>query len=256
MKQKTVLLVPDTHAMPGDNFDRLKKLFAFVEMRGVELTDIVHIGDLWDFHSLCTHDMDDPTWHRRSLEDDIQAGLDALDLLYSIYQSNCTGNFYFVEGNHEDRYNKWMKSDNRLLTSGFPKTVHALLKERRPTFNIKYQPFLKPLTLYGTVFQHYFVSGLMGRPQGGEHHANNLIKSQHISCVCGHSHLLSTATRTKADGNKLNALVGGCFIDPAGDFSYAKAAKKLWWNGVHLLHFTGPGAFDIESISIERLNNL
>jgi hypothetical protein len=161
---------------------------------------------------------------------------------------------HFIEGNHEDRYNKWMKSDNRLLTSGFPQTVQQLLKNYRPQANVKFHPFLKPVTLMGAVFQHYFVSGVMGRPQGGEHHANNLLKSQHASCICGHSHLLSTATRTKADGSKLHALVAGCFVDPKGDFSYAKAAKKLWWNGVHLLHFYAPGEFDVESISLERLN--
>lgn len=255
MSVKTVLVVPDTHAMPGDDLDRLKQLMAWLVWRKIELTDVVHLGDLWDFGSLCTHDMDDPEWYHRSLEDDIQAGLDGLDLMQSIFEATGAKNFYFVEGNHEDRYNKWMKSDNRLLTSGFPKTVASLVKQRRPTFPVKYQPFLKPLILHGAVFQHYFVSGLMGRPQGGEHHANNLLKSQHTSCVCGHSHLLSTATRTKADGSKINALVGGCFVDPDGDFGYAKASKKMWWNGVHLLHFTGPGAFDVESVSIERLYN-
>ncbi len=253
MKPKTVLVIPDTHVMPGDSLNRLRHLGGWLERRKTDLTDVVHLGDLWDFGSLCTHDMDDPVWYGRSLEADIQIGLKALDMIRAVAGSRGAKNFYFVEGNHEDRYNKWMKSDNRLLTSGFPKTAGALVKERRPNASIKYQPFLKPLTLYGTVFQHYFVSGLMGRPQGGEHHANNLLKSQHISCVCGHSHLISTATRTKADGNKINALVAGCFVDPNSDFAYAKASKKMWWNGVHLLHFTGMGAFDVESISAERL---
>jgi len=253
VRPRTVLVIPDTHAMPGDNNDRIKRMMAWVVNRKVKVTDVVHLGDLWDFGSLCTHDMNDPDWHKRSLEDDIQAGLAALDIMYSAHQAIGATNFHFIEGNHEDRYNKWMKSDNRLVTSGFPKTVSALLKERRPTFNIRYKPFLSPLSLYGTVFQHYFISGVMGRPQGGEHHANNLLKSQHTSCVCGHSHLLSTATRTKGDGSKINALVAGCFVDPAGNFSYAKATKKLWWNGFHLLHYTGMGAFDVESVSLDRL---
>ena len=42
-------------------------------------------------------------------------------------------------------------------------------------------------------------------------------------------------------------------MDPDGDFGYAKSTKKLWWNGVHLLHFTKPGEFDVESISLDRL---
>jgi len=253
-KPQTVLLIPDTHAMPGDNFERFGKLMAYLDGRNATLDKIVHIGDLWDFASLCTHDMDSPDWYKRSLNDDIQAGLDALDWIISIAHAHGKAEIHFIEGNHEDRYNKWMKSDNRLLTSGFPQTVQQLLKNSRPQANVKFHPFLKPVTILGAVFQHYFVSGVMGRPQGGEHHANNLLKSQHTSCICGHSHLLSTATRTKADGSKLHALVGGCFVDPQGDFAYAKAAKKLWWNGVHLLHFYAPGEFDVESISLERLS--
>lgn len=252
-KPETVLLVPDTHAMPGDNLDRFAKLMAYLDSRNIQLSKLVHIGDLWDFASLCSHDKDLPEWNDRSLEDDIQAGLSAFDWLVSIAHAFGKADIHIIEGNHEDRYNKWMKSDNRLRTSGFPKTVQQLLKTNRPSVPHRYHPFLKPVTLNGAVFQHYFVSGVMGRPQGGEHHANNLIKSQHASCVCGHSHLLSTATRTRADGTKLHALVGGCFVDPNGDFSYAKAAKKLWWNGVHLLHFYAPGEFDVESINLERL---
>jgi len=251
--RKTVLLIPDTHAMPGDTLDRFVKMMAWLEGRDIYLDRVVHIGDLWDFGSLCTHDMDDPRWSHRSLQADIDAGFDALDWIASIAAAYGGAPIEFVEGNHEDRYNKWMASDNRLLTSDFPKTVKQLVAERRKTLPIRYHNFLKPVTIYGAVFQHYFVSGVMGRPQGGEHHANNLLRSQHVSSVCGHSHLLSTSTRTKGDGTKIHALVGGCFVDPEGDFAYAKAAKKLWWNGFHLLHFYASGEFDVESVSLERL---
>lgn len=250
---KTVLLIPDTHAMPGDNLNRFDGLMALLNGRDVKLDKVVHIGDLWDFESLCTHDMNSPHWYQRSLSKDIEAGFAALDKIVSIAYACGTSDIEFIEGNHEDRYNKWMASDNRLLTSDFPKTVHQLIKTYRAPVKINFHKFLQPANIYGAIFQHYFVSGVMGRPQGGEHHANNLLKSQHSSCVCGHSHLLSTATRTKADGSKLHALVGGCFVDPNGEFAYAKAAKKLWWNGVHLLHFYAPGEFDVESISLERL---
>ena len=253
---RTVLLIPDTHAMPGDSLDRFDRLSDYLDERALTLDKVVHIGDLWDFESLCTHDMNSPHWYHRSLEKDIEAGFYALDKIVSIAHAWGSTDIEFIEGNHEDRYNKWMASDNRLLTSGFPKTVQQLIRTYKSSVKINFHKFLQPANIYGAIFQHYFVSGVMGRPQGGEHHANNLLKSQHSSCICGHSHLLSTATRTKADGSKLHALVGGCFVDPKGEFAYAKAAKKLWWNGVHLLHFYAPGEFDVESISLERLNHL
>jgi len=254
--KKTMLLIPDVHAQPDDDMTRFGNLMFWLDQRAPKLDKIVQIGDLWDFGSLCTHDSNTPDWHKRSLKEDIDAGFDALDWIYSIgaaHDVECK-DIHIIEGNHEDRYNKWMKSDNRLLTSDFPKTVKALIAQERPTYKgINYHAFLKPTVIWGAVFSHYFVSGVMGRPQGGEHHANNLLRSQHTSCICGHSHLLSTSTRTRGDESKIHALVAGCFVDPAGDFAYAKAAKKLWWNGVHLLHFYAPGEFDVESISMDRL---
>ena len=51
-KPQTVLLIPDTHAMPGDSFERFGKLMAYLDGRNATLDKIVHIGDLWDFASL------------------------------------------------------------------------------------------------------------------------------------------------------------------------------------------------------------
>jgi hypothetical protein len=164
-KPRTVLVIPDSHAQPGDSLERFGKMMAFLDQRNAPLDRIVHIGDLWDFSSLCTHDMDDPTWTQRSLQLDIKAGFDALDWIISIAHAHGQIPIDIIEGNHEDRYNKWMASDNRLLTSDFPKTVKQLVAERRKTLPIRYHNFLKPVTIYGAVFQHYFVSGVMGRPR-------------------------------------------------------------------------------------------
>ena len=253
---KTLLLIPDSHSRPGDPHTRFKKLHTYLSGRlNRPLDKVVHIGDLWDFESLCHHDSHLPEWNDRSLSMDIEAGADGLDHILSIAKTFDVPDkdIHFLAGNHEERYNKWMQSDNRLRTSPFPATMKGLVSYLRPKLNLKFHAFLKPAIIYGTVFQHYFTSGLMGRPQGGEHHANNLLRSQHTSCVCGHSHLLSTSTRTKGDGAKINALVAGAFIEPGDTFSYAGPAQKLWWSGAHLLHFYRPGEFDIESISIERL---
>jgi len=125
---RTVLLIPDTHAMPGDSLDRFDRLSDYLDERALTLDKVVHIGDLWDFESLCTHDMNSPHWYHRSLEKDIEAGFYALDKIVSIAHAWGSTDIEFIEGNHEDRYNKWMASDNRLLTSGFPKTVQQLIR--------------------------------------------------------------------------------------------------------------------------------
>jgi hypothetical protein len=243
----TILLIPDFHAKKGDKLERLDALKSWLDKRRQPISRIVLIGDVFDMESLCLHDNQMPTWYQRSLKADLSVGFKALEKVQKL--ARCP--VEFIEGNHEVRYNKWMASDNRLLTSDFPQTVRELIAKEAP--KIYYHDFLVPFIHNEVAFSHYFVTGLMGRAQGGERPAGNILKAQHMSCVAGHSHLLDFSERTKADGSKIYGFVSGCFVDPEADFSYAGAARKLWWNGVHLLHFTAPGEFDVESISLARL---
>lgn len=254
---ETILLIPDVHAMPGDKLERFGKLHNYLAAN-YDVDRIVMIGDVWDFGSLCLHDKDTPEWNDRSVQADIQAGFNALSSVLSIADTHgiTDDKVIFIEGNHEDRYNKWMKSDNRLRTSDFPKTVEELIKSRHPELEMTYVPFLTPYILHGTAFQHYHVSGVMNRPHSGERPALSMLRQHHQSVVQGHKHTADWAEHTRPDGSKLYSLVCGCFVDPNSKFSYAGAARKLWWNGCYLLHFTSPGEFDIEMISLERLNRL
>jgi hypothetical protein len=254
-KPQTILYVPDVHAKSGDNLQRFDALAAWLTNRRIKFDSVIQGGDLWDMESLCTHDDTSPEYYERHFWDEFSVGLDAFDKLESFTKrfgnKGCT--FYITEGNHENRYNKWMASDNRLRTSPFPQTVDSLLHFYRPTSKVNYFPFLQPLVVHDIAFSHYFVSGLMGRPQGGERPAANILRAQFQSTVSCHSHVLDFAERTRADGSKLYSVVGGCFVDPKAKFAYAGAARKLWWNGVHILHVTAPGEFDVETISLERL---
>lgn len=253
---KTVLLIPDVHATPGDDLGRLEAMTDWVlDKRKVKLDKIVIIGDVFDFASLSLHDNHQPEWYERSLGADAEAGLSALDKIVELADSSglyVNKDVHFIEGNHEDRYNKWMKSDNRLLTSQFPKTVSALIKEER-AYRFNYHAFLKPVMIYGTAFQHYHVSGVMNRPHAGERPALSMLRQHHMSVVQGHKHTLDFAEHTRPDGSKLYGFVCGAFVNPKTEFAYAGAARKLWWNGFHLLHFYAPGEFDVESISLERI---
>ena len=252
---RTVLLIPDVHAKTGDSLVRLEEMRYWLKLSKKRVDKIIQIGDLFDFESLCLHDQHKPEWYDRTLKGDIGAGFRALDILLATAKDHrlLPSDVTITGGNHEDRYDKWMKSDNRLLTSDFPATVKTLMASNPKTDAIKYVPFLKTYPCYGAAFSHYFVSGVMGRAVGGERPAANLLKTQMLSCVVGHSHVLDFAERTRADSAKLFALVAGCFVNPDDPFSYSGAARKLWWNGFHLLHFYKPGEFDVESINIARL---
>jgi hypothetical protein len=252
-KPETILYVPDVHAQRDDGLARFYDLKRWLADRRIRLTRVIQGGDLWDMAPFCLHDNATPEWYDRHFWDEFTTGLLAFDMLEDIAKRH-KATFHVTEGNHENRYNRWMESDNRLRTSPFPKTVADLIAFYRPKSSVNYVPFLQPLVINNIAFSHYFVSGLMGRPQSGERPAGTILKAQHMSCVGCHSHTLDYAERTRADGSKIHALIGGCFVDPAGDFGFAGAARKLWWSGVHLLHVTAPGEFDVESISLSRLS--
>jgi hypothetical protein len=255
-KPQTILYIPDVHVKRDDALTRFYFLKRWLADRNIKLDHIVQGGDLWDMEAFCLHDQTTPEWYDRHFWDEFSRGFDALDILedWATRFGNRGCKVSLTEGNHEHRYSKWMQSDNRLRTSPFPKTVADLIKFYRPKSKVNYVPFLQPLILNDTAFSHYFVSGLMGRPQGGERPASTILKAQHMSCVGCHSHVLDYAERTRADGRKIHALIGGWFGDPEAKFAFAGAAYKLWWNGVHLLHFTKPGEFDVESVSLARLS--
>lgn len=256
-KPQTILYIPDVHAKSTDRLFRFNALAAWLTNRRLKFDAVIQGGDLWDMESLCSYDNTSPEYYERHFWDEFSVGLDALDRIEVLTKrfGNKSCPLYMLEGNHENRYNKWMASDNRLRTSPFPQTVESLIRFYRPTSKVNYFPFLQPMVMHDISFSHYFVSGLMGRPISGERPAANLLRSQFMSVVACHSHTYDFAERTRSDGRKVYALVGGCFVDPDDPFKFAGAARKLWWNGVSILHVTAPGEFDVEAVSLERMNS-
>jgi hypothetical protein len=252
---QTILLVPDIHAKPGDDLARLDTMAEWLRKRRLPLTKIVQIGDAYDMASLCLHDKESPEWYERNLADDLAAGDTALDKLLDIAEEHdlFASDVVFTLGNHEERYDRFMASDNRLRTSPFPKTLKGWVKKRYPHMTVV--DFLKPHIFAGIAFQHYHVSGVMNRAHSGERPALSMLRTHHQSVIQGHKHTLDFAEHTRPDGSKLFALVCGCFVNPADEFSFAGAARKLWWNGFHILHVYAPGQYDLESISLDRLNS-
>ena len=95
-------------------------------------------------------------------------------------------------------------------------------------------PFLSPLVIEEIAFQHYFTSGVMGRPVGGVNHARSLVAKNYMSSVCGHSHLRDFYEDVDAIGRKRFGLVAGCYDE--GPHHYAHGAQHRWWSGLVMLH--------------------
>lgn len=242
--KRDILFIPDSHVKPNVAMQRFKWLGELISDRKPDV--VVHAGDLWDMESLCTYDYGTIHAENRRYRADLEAGWNALDTLNdAIVGAN--PDFFFCFGNHEHRVNKTIEK-NPSLHGTISMNDFAVAD-----FGWTPIPFLEPVEIQGILFAHYFISGVMGKAVGGEHAAANQIKKQYVSCASGHSHLLDYAERTDAKGNKIQSLVGGCFLEPGQWERYAGQANKMWNNCVCYLHDAENGNFDLEVISVNRL---
>jgi hypothetical protein len=241
-----ILVIPDSHVRPGiQDISRFHHVAKLLDYRRPQV--LVHLGDMWDMESLCSYDAGKKSFEGRRYKRDIEAGVAALKLLKdncSVYSKTLK---LFCPGNHENRIHRAVEEDAKL--EGLISSEDFKLAE----YDFRVKEFLVPHQVEGVSFLHYQISGLMGRPIGGENPAANILKKGLVSTVVGHSHVLDFSERTNANGKKLMGLVAGSFLAQGQKENYAGAAQKLWWNGVCYLHNVKEGAYDLETISLSRL---
>lgn len=242
---KKILVIPDSHAHPDHHNKRYEWLADLVF--DVKPDYVVDIGDWFDMPSLCSYDKGTKGFEGRRYKKDIEAGLDAQEK----YRSRLTSHkkalpkHFRTIGNHEQRIVKAVNSDAIL------EGTIGLSDLQSKEYGWEEIPFLEPLTIEGITFQHYFTSGVMGRPTGGENHAKSLITKQFASCVQGHSHLMDYARRTDTSGRKIHGLVVGVYQDY--DASYAGPSNKLWDRGVAILDNCHMGDFDVQWVNLDTI---
>lgn len=257
----TIVVIPDSHAEPGQDLERYTMLgrmicHVFATTPGPHV--VVNIGDWFDLPSLGSFDRPgSKATELRRYRDDIEAGLEAQRLLWKEiedYNRWRRGDhvleieWHYTLGNHEARISRAIESDPAKLegvislddlteSSPIPWTVHD---------------FLRPVFLGGVAFSHYFTSGVMGRSVGGENPAATILRKQMTSCVQGHTHTFDFAERTRADGQKMNALVCGCFFTHTEQWA-GPQVNALWTPGIAVLREVLDGQFDLEWWSFRRI---
>lgn len=233
----TILVVPDGHARPEHDNSRFSALGNFIVEKRPDI--IVNLGDLADMGSLSTYDVGRVSGEGKRYVEDLAATRDAVDRIMSPVhrevQRRITGKrkrwtpeFHITLGNHENRINRAASCTPSLyghLTTDDLGYAQA---------GWKVHQFLSPLLLHNIAFQHYFTSGVMGRPIGGVNHARSLVAKNYMSSVCGHSHIRDYYEDVDAVGRRRFGLVAGCFDE--GEHHYAHGTQHRWWSGVVLLH--------------------
>lgn len=239
------IIVPDTHTRPGVSNKRFKALANYVKNNKIEF--LIFLGDHWDMNSLCTYDSDNADFKNRSFREDIDVGLEALDLVGS--ETNANVDKIFLLGNHEYRTMKLKDKDTRFSAEvNFDRPLNYLDKN-----NWKLIPYTKQARIHGVTFSHNFFYAHGERSIAGEYVAANIVKKKHASCVCGHSHVYSYYETPTVDGTMLQGLVAGCFLEPGDYMNYAGRSQDRWWSGITTMNFLGKGEFDFGRISTKQL---
>lgn len=245
----THLVIPDPHAHPDHKNDRADWLGKLI----VDLKPdvVVNLGDMWDLPSFSGYDKGKKSFQGRSYRKDLDAGLEFDERLWAPTKKAKKKRPFrvFIEGNHEERMKRALELTPELEgTIGFKdfeldKNYDEIIQYKGQTPGI--------IEIDGIIYCHYSVSGVMGRPVGGEHPAYSLLTKQFKSVTCGHIHVFDHCVRTDASGNRVNGLVAGVYQDYESE--WAGEVNKLWSRGVVVKRNVYQGNYDLQWISIEAL---
>jgi calcineurin-like phosphoesterase family protein len=245
------LVIPDVQLRPGVPTQHLDWIRQYVIEKKPDV--LVIIGDWADMASLSSYDIGKKSFEGRNYRDDILVANDALQRFMApieeeqkrlIHDKKKRWNLRKVItlGNHENRINIAIENDRKL--EGLISTDDLLFAQ----FGFEVYPFLKPVTIDGVAYCHYFVSGVMGRPVTT---ARALLTKHHMSCFAGHQQDRDIAYGKRADGTRLTAIIAGsCYLHDEG---YLNAQTNEHWRGVFMLNEVKDGAFDEMPVSLRFL---
>ncbi len=244
---KTHLIIPDQHAHPDYSNDRFEWIGRLI--LDVKPDVVINLGDMADMPSLCTYDKGTKGFEGRRYRKDVDSVLDAQERLFAPIKKakRKKPKFYMCLGNHEDRINRAISSEP--ILDGTIGVEDLGYKD----FGWKVSNFLDPVIIDRIAYAHYFTSGVMGRPIGGESPAKALLNKQHMSVTQGHSHTLDLSTSINAAGERMMGLVAGCYLDFKSDWNNTQS-ENLWWSGVIVKRHVLNGCYDPEFISLNAIS--
>lgn len=244
---RTHLIIPDSHADPQHNLNRYEWLGKMIADLKPDV--IVNIGDHWDMPSLSIYDRGKRGFEGRRYKKDIKAGIEA-NAIMTHYAKGAWKNAQkvFCIGNHEERIARVGANDAAL------DGVVGYDDLELDSFYDVVGAFLEPVIVDGVHYAHYFTSGVMGRPIGGEHPAYTLVSKKHASVTQGHNHLLDYCIRHNPDGRKIMGMTVGCYFDYHAD--YAGPANDMYWRGIVVKNNVNRGEYNPYFMEISEVKRI
>jgi hypothetical protein len=212
---------------------------------------VINLGDNADMPSLSSFDKGTRAAIGRTYEQDINAHLDFQERLWTPVRKQKKKMPYsiFFIGNHEQRIEKAINAAPELEGAI---GLDDLDLEAYYNDVVPYDGNVPGVhSVDGIYYSHFFVSGAMGRPIGGEHVAYTLLGKTGQSATQGHTHEFDFSVRTRIDGSKIMGNTAGCFQDYTNDWAGSTALS--WDRGVMIKKMVEGGRYDHEWISLDTL---
>lgn len=246
------LYVPDTQVKKGVPTDHIKWL-AYYAMDKLTNDDIIVIaGDFYDMPSLSSYDKKGSrSFEGRRLQADLQAGHDALDILWDIWSARgFEPETHVTMGNHEERFYRAL-NDN-------PDILEGLFADDNP-FEFEamgwiVHPFLKPVVIDGVAYCHYFPHNAQGgitQTKHGAPTAQAQARRQMMSATSGHKQGFDYAVVPYANGYVQGLIAGSYYLHNEG---YMRGLDN-YWRGLVLKHGVHHGQYDLCQVRIDWLRD-
>ena len=249
MTSKTHLFFTDVHVKPGKSNEHATWLGKLIN--DIRPDTIICGGDLADMESLCSYDKGTRAAVGRNYQADCEVAWDFNERwLHEVRKrKRKMPHRVVLIGNHEQRIDRALDVQPHLEGQisyddlGYSHYYNTIVQYEGSTPGL--------LEIDGVWYGHYFVSGVMGLPIGGTNQAGLMLSKNFVSCVAGHSHIQDYSVRTLPNGKKIQAVVGGCFVNYNQD--WAGQRNHLWWRGVTILRNVEDGVFDLQFVSLKAL---
>lgn len=197
--------------------------------------EVVYLGDFFDCYSISEYTKD-PEEDFRLLEDELIIGRRMLRQVESVTKAK---EFTFVQGNHEDRI-------DRYVNNHAAKLARSISSRKVLGIPDSYRWFP-----YG-LRNHYRMDRLIATHGSlcGVHPASAMVRRYGCSVIFGHTHLVQEHTIKNVSGQEFTAYNVGWLGDMAKAAEYIKNVAN-WSHAFALGYFTLRGDFWIDVVRIK-----
>jgi len=247
------LVIPDCQVTPDSPTDHLEWIGKYIMDQRPDV--IVQIGDFADMESLSSYDKGKRQFEGRRYLRDINAARTAMIRLLKPMndwneqrtrnkKSHYKPEMHLTLGNHEHRIVRAIDSQAEL------DGMLGLFNLGYEDFGWTVHPFLKPVTIDGVSYCHYFSNPQSGRPYAGQS-IDTRLKNIGFSFTMGHQQVFMSGERPLNNGKRIRGLVwGSCYLHDEDYRGYQANGEK---RGIAIKHEVRDGMFDLMEVSLDFL---